>query len=239
MIESLMNDKIKYTNKLKQKKYRSIYKEFLIEGEHLLVEAIKTKNVIRIFTTEDKQYNNIETYQISEQVMQKLSVLGESQGVIAICKKPDVKPLKDRILVLDQIQDPGNMGTLIRTAVAFGFSTIIAENSVDYYNEKVIRSSQGNLFYIDLIERDIEDFILKNPEYHYYGTSVINAKPLDEIKFIKKPFAIILGNEGCGVRDKIQKLVNTNITIPMINAESLNVAIAGGIIMYTLTRREE
>ncbi len=239
MIESLMNDKIKYANKLKQKKYRLIYNEFLIEGEHLLEEAIKTKSVVRVFQTEKKQYNNIETYQISERVMQKMSVLGKSHGVIAICKKTDLLRFGKRILILDQIQDPGNMGTLIRTAVAFGFSTILAENSVDFYNDKVIRSSQGNIFYIDLIEGSIEDFILRNPNYHYYGTSVFNAKPLNEIDIIKKPFAIILGNEGSGVREKIQKMVDTNITIPMISTESLNVAIAGGIIMYTLTRREK
>ncbi len=239
MIESLTNEKIKYANKLKQKKYRSIYKEFLIEGEHLLVEAIKTKNVIRIFTTEEKQYNNIETHQISEQIMQKLSILGEPHGIIAICKKPEAKPLSDKILILDRIQDPGNMGMLIRSATAFGFKTIIAEKSVDFYNEKVVRSTQGTLFYVDLRECNLKDFILENENYYYYGTKVVNAMSLDKINFSKKSFAIILGNEGSGIRDDLSELVDTNITIPIFSAESLNVAVAGGIIMYTSTRREE
>jgi len=237
MIESVANEKIKYANKLKLKKYRNLYNQFLIEGEHLLVEALNTNSVEMVFTTEDVTYKGVDTYQISEEVMLKLSDLDESSGVVAICKKPSTKPLSNRVLILDQVQDPGNMGTLIRTAAAFGFSTILAEKSVDFYNDKVIRSTQGTLFYVDLREGDIVSFMREHPEMSYFGTSVTDGVKLNEVSF-NEPFAVILGNEGSGVRPEIQSLVHTNVNIPMDSTESLNVAIAGGIIMYQSSRRK-
>ena len=238
MIESLTNSKIKYAAKLKQKKYRTEYGQFLVEGEHLVTEAIKSGHIDCLFSTETDIYEGIETYLVTNEVFNKLSDLNSKHGIIAICNKPDNKELSDRILILDGIQDPGNMGTLVRTAAAFGFNTIIAEDSVDFYNEKVIRSSQGALFYINIMDKEIDEFIKTHIEYHYFGTDVLTGKDIRDIDFNEERLAIILGNEGNGVRDSIKGLVNTNINIPMINTESLNVGIAGGIIMFEVFKEK-
>lgn len=232
MIESLTNSKIKYATKLKKKKYRTLNNQFLVEGEHLLEEAIKSGMFDCLFTTDESKLIEDKSYLVSEEVFYKLSDLDSRNGVIAICNKPISNTLSDRILILDGVQDPGNMGTLIRSAAAFGFKTIISEDSVDYYNEKVIRSSQGAVFYTNLTEKNILDFIKDNPEITYYSTNVHNGKDLKDVNFIDEKIAIILGNEGSGVRKQIQDLVNQNINIPMLETESLNVGIAGGILMY-------
>jgi len=236
MIESASNAKIKYAMKLKQKKYRSQFNQFLVEGKHLVEEAIKSNMVSVIFSTEEPNFPNIEAYQINASLMAKLSELNNDYGVVAICNRPKSSKLSNKILILDGIQDPGNMGTLIRTAVAFGFETIISESSVDYFNEKVIRSSQGAVFYVNLLEMNIFDFIRSHQEYHYYGTDIVNGTPIHNVTFNTSNIAIVLGNEGSGVRSEIQKLVQINIYIPMQSTESLNVGIAGGIIMYETTK---
>ncbi|MCK4551613.1 MAG: RNA methyltransferase [Tenericutes bacterium] len=231
MIESLTNLKIKYLVKLKQKKYRSLHNQFLVEGEHLVFEAKKSNMVETIFYTDDN-YGIEDSFQISNQVMLKISELGNSKGVVAICNKQDFKDLSNKILMLDGIQDPGNLGTLIRSAAAFGFKTIIAENTVDFFNEKVIRSSQGAIFYVNLIEANLSEFIEKNKNYHYYGTDVLKGQNLKDVTFGHDKIVIVLGNEGNGVRDIIKSKMNTNIRISMQATESLNVGVAGGILMY-------
>ena len=238
MIESLNNEKIKFAFKLKQKKYRQSTGLFLVEGEHLVEEAIKSNHAKQIFTTKMDTDYTVETFVVSSEVMKKLSELGESQGVIALCEKPDKHEWCDHVLILDQIQDPGNMGTLIRSAAAFGFATIISEDSVDYYNQKVIRASQGAIFYVDLLEMDISELIQRHPEYHFIGTDVLMGLDLQDADLSFDKLAIILGNEGSGVGDEIKSLVNTNINIPMLSTESLNVGVAGGIIMYEAFRRK-
>jgi TrmH family RNA methyltransferase len=234
MIESLTNTKIKYAVKLKQKKYRNEYNQFLIEGEHLIIEAQKSDLIDTIFYTSGDY--SVNAYQVSNQVFSKISELGNDHGVIAICNKPKNLPISKKILLLDGVQDPGNLGTLIRTAAAFGFKTIIAENSVDYYNEKVIRSSQGALFYVNLIEDSIIDFVRNNGDYHVFGTDVLNGKDIRNTSFKYDKLAIVLGNEGSGVRPIVKDIVKENIYIPMSETESLNVAIAGAIIMYETTK---
>ncbi|XFA99708.1 TrmH family RNA methyltransferase [Candidatus Izemoplasma sp. B36] len=237
MIESITNSKIKYAVKLKQKKYRNLHNQFLVEGDHLVLEAKKNDMIDVLFYT-DNDYNLSNSFKVSTNVMKKLSELGNTTGAIAICNKPVFKELSSKVLILDGIQDPGNLGTLIRTAAAFDFRTIVSENTVDYYNEKVIRSSQGALFYTNLIETDIIDFVKNNSNYHYYGTDVSSGQSITEEKFKKENIAIILGNEGSGVRKAIKDLVNTNINIPMSSTESLNVAIAGGILMYEASKEK-
>ncbi len=237
MIESVSNLKVKEACKLHQKKYRSLTNSFLVEGEHLVEEAIRFGQVIRIFTTEDIRNDSIETWIVTPEVMKKLSQLGESKGIVAVCEKPKNKPLSNQVLLLDRIQDPGNLGTLIRTAAAFGFSTIIAEDSVDYYNEKVVRSTQGTLFQVDLLEGSLSAFIREHHEYLIIGTDVAKGTRLNQALIQESKVAIILGNEGSGVQESLRDLANLNVTIPMKSTESLNVAIAGGILMYEISRR--
>ncbi len=238
MIESLTNAKIKHALKLKQKKYRNEFHEFLVDGNHLVEEAYKTGNLQTVYSTDQSRFKDIETFQVTETIMKRLSELGTDQGIVGVCQKPKSKELSDNILILDHIQDPGNMGTLIRTAAAFGFDTIISEHSVDYYNEKVIRSSQGGVFHVDIREENILDFIKQHPEYTYYGTEVSNGHDIGSHPFKEAKRAIVLGNEGNGVRDEVKQAVNINITIPMASTESLNVGIAGGILMFEAYRRK-
>lgn len=232
MIESITNPKIKYAQKLKQKKYRTKESKFLVEGEHLIIEAIKSNQVDYILSTKEDNYLDHKVFNVSEEVYSKLSELGLRKGMIAVCHKQINHSLSDKLLILDGVQDPGNMGTLLRSAAAFGFKTIVSENTVDYYNEKVVRASQGALFYTNLIETNLEEFIKENSHYTYYSTNVLKGMNILDVDFDKNKIAIILGNEGSGVRQAIQNQANVNIKIPMEQTESLNVGVAGGIMMY-------
>ena len=235
MIESVNNEKIKYYAKLNQKKYRDEAKLFIVEGEHLVEEAKKRNLVEVIYSLEARD----DAVQVSESVMAKLSGLNTIPRVLAIVKMPETKEIDGNVLLLDNIQDPGNLGTIIRSAVAFGVNTIVAsKNTVDFYNLKTIRSSEGMLFNVNLIKEDLEEIIEKiKSEYYIYNTNVVNGTNIEKVK-INKPFALIMGNEGAGVSGDIQKLANENIYIPMKEScESLNVAMATSIILYEFSKR--
>ena len=155
---------------------------------------------------------------------------------MAVCNKPESKDIGNKIIVLDNIQDPGNLGTIIRSSVAFNFDTIVlSKDTVDVYNSKVIRATQGMLFKVNIIIADLEEFINNiNSEYKIIGTNVVNGKKIKDFKNVEK-FAIIMGNEGQGVSSKVAQLCHENIYIPMNkNCESLNVGVAASIIMYEL-----
>ncbi len=161
----------------------------------------------------------------------------QNQGIVAICKKPEKMGIGNKVLILDNVQDPGNIGTLIRSCAAFGFDTIIAENSVDFYNDKVIRSTQGALFKVNLISSEIGGFIDNHPDFDIYATDLKSQRYLDEMKITAKKLAIILGNEGSGVSQEILAKVNNSFKLKMSNMESLNVGVAGSIILYELSKR--
>ena len=146
------------------------------------------------------------------------------------------KELSNLVLALDKVQDPGNMGALMRSACAFGFKTIVlGEGCVDIYNDKVIRSSQGAIFKLNFINTNLVNFLKdKENEYVIYGTNVINGIPLSSIKKEEK-MIFVLGNEGNGISKEVAQIIKNNIYIPMQDTESLNVSVAGGIIMYHLS----
>ena len=235
MIESVNNEKIKYYAKLNKKKYRDETGLFIVEGEHLVEEA-KKRDLVEVIYSLDSRDGAI---QVSSSVMAKLSGLNTIPRILAVVKIPKERKIKGNILLLDDIQDPGNLGTIIRSAVAFGVSTIVASNNtVDFYNLKTIRSSEGMIFNINLIKDDLENFITQiRDKYIIYTTNVVNGKSVDEVK-INEPYCLIMGNEGSGVRESIQKLANESIYIPMDNrCESLNVAMATSIILYEFSKR--
>jgi TrmH family RNA methyltransferase len=140
---------------------------------------------------------------------------------------------------LDNIQDPGNVGTIIRNAVAFNIDTVVlSEDCVDLYNEKVLRSAQGMNFHINIITENLTEFIikLKTENYYIYGTDLLSNNELSEIK-PKDKFAIILGNEGNGVKKELLDLCDKKLYIEMNNnCESLNVGVASGIILYKFSK---
>ena len=231
MIESLENSKIKFLLKLKLSKYRRSEQKFICEGAHLVQEARNAGLLIEAYSLEDK-----EGYiQVSVPVMKKLCNTNTVVSEIGLCKMKENTKITDKILILDGIQDPGNMGSLMRSACAFGFKTLfIGTGSVDIFNDKVIRSSQGAIFFLFYQFGDISEFLNKIT-HKVYTTNVLEGIPLKEIKAEDK-VAVILGNEGNGVSKELQALELDAIYIPMQNTESLNVAIAGSIIMYELSK---
>ena len=235
-ITSTQNNLIKDIAKLKQKKYRQDNNRFLIEGFHLVEEAYNSGLLKMVFSIETCYYEEVDSYLVSDNVLQKLSSLPSPQGIIGVCEFPKNDKLSNRIIILDNVQDPGNIGTLMRSALSFGFTTIIAEKSVDFFNDKAIRSSQGAIFKLNLISTEIEDFIRKNLDYKYYVTDLKTDVYLENLKFNSKKIGIILGNEGTGVSEPILNLVDQKIKIKIQNMESLNVGVAGSIIMYEINK---
>ncbi len=231
MIESLENSKIKFLLKLKLSKYRRSEQKFICEGAHLVQEARNAGLLIEAYSLEDK-----EGYiQVSVPVMKKLCNTNTVVSEIGLCKMKENTKITDKILILDGIHDPGNMGSLMRSACAFGFKTLfIGTGSVDIFNDKVIRSSQGAIFKLNYQFGDISEFLNKIT-HKVYTTNVLEGIPLKKIKAEDK-VAVILGNEGNGVSKELQALGLDAIYIPMQNTESLNVAIAGSIIMYELSK---
>ena len=224
IITSTSNGKIKRYAKLLNKKYRDKENLFIVEGFHLVEEA-KKANVIYEVLTSDLSYENA-TY-VSEEVIKKLSSTISPQPIVAVCQKIDGAKLLNRTLALNNVQDPGNLGTLIRSALAFGFDSILVQG-VDIYNPKVIRSSQGAIFQIPIVQ--CESVLDHMQDYETIG-AILDKEALiyNEVKPSDK-FMLILGNEGNGIEKEVIDKLDKKVYIP-INFESLNVASAGAILM--------
>ncbi len=237
---SIDNKKIKNIKKLNNKKYRDEFDEFLIEGEHIVLEAYKKGILKELILEENTDFKlDIETSYVTNNVLKYISELTNPQKIMGICSKLKEKELGNKILILDGVQDPGNLGTIIRSSVAFNIDTIVvSKDTVDVYNSKVLRATQGMVFNINIIERNIEILIknLKENGYKVYGTKVNGGKSLKNVERCEK-FAIIMGNEGNGVKLNILDLCSEYIYIDMNNAcESLNVGVATSIILYELDK---
>lgn len=235
MYSSTNNDFIKSIKKLNDKKYRDSTNTFLVEGEHLVLEAIKNNLVKYVIVSTDYDFDYDNKIVVSDKVMRYISNLDNPSGIMAVCNKFSHNKIGSRILILDDIQNPGNLGTIIRSAVAFNFDTIVlSKNTVDLYNSKVIRATQGMLFKTNIIIAELEEFISSLNGYKIIGTDVVSGVNIKNFKNLEK-FAIIMGNEGQGISSNIKKLCDSNIYIPMSSdCESLNVGVAASIIMYEL-----
>ena len=237
-ITSINNEYIKEISKLNEKKYRDKSNKYIIEGLHLVTEALKYDIIDTIIIREDFSYEtNIKHIIVSNEVMKKLSDNPSIPKIMAIVNKKESAISGNKILLLDRLQDPGNLGTIIRSAVAFNFDTIILSNdTVDLYNSKVLRSTQGMLFNINILRQDLTNVIkeLKNNNYTIYGTKVDNGYDVKEINNINKS-ALIIGNEGTGISDNILKQCDKYLYIKMNNnCESLNAGVAASILMYEM-----
>lgn len=230
MITSIENPKIKLISKLNMTKNRKNSKMFLVEGAHLVEEARKIGVLEEAFSLEEK----VGYTQVNAAVMRKICNTDTVVSEVGVCHFIERKGIGNKVLILDGIQDPGNMGALMRSAVAFNFDTIfIGDGSVDIYNSKVIRASQGAIFKLNFHFGSTVELIKSLKDYKVYGTNVVNGKPLDEVNLVDK-MAIVLGNEGNGISEEVCNLKLDNIYIPISNTESLNVSIAGSIIMYKM-----
>lgn len=236
LITSLNNKMVVYANSLKEKKYRDKENKYLIEGEHLISMA---NDIECIFTT-NTNYQNYKTtvYYVSENVLKKISFVQAPQGIIAIVKKDNIAinyNLK-RYLICDGVSDPGNMGTIIRTALAFHVEMIILANgSVDIYNDKVIRGSQGAILKMPIVYANLNECLdeFKKHNISVYASTLSNRSiDLKDVKEVNK-FALVVGNEGCGVSKEILDKSDYNIKISHSNCiDSLNVGVASAIMLY-------
>lgn len=241
LITSVQNKQVKEWRKLHRKKYRYERKQFLIEGFHLIEEAYWTdQEVETIIVAENveapKWFDDDYVVRVSNQVFDVISQTETPQGIAAVVKMSKVAQEHEKyILLVDAIQDPGNLGTIIRTADAAGFSKVVlGEGTVDLYNDKVIRASQGSIFHIPIVSGDLTDEIprLQADGYSVWATTLRRAQNYREINVSEKT-AIILGNEGQGVDEAYIELADKLVKIPIYGkAESLNVGIAAGILMY-------
>ena len=244
IITSLENDRVKKFCKLQKRKYRDEFNQYIVEGEHLVMEAYKAGVIDEIIALEGLNvasfYENVNYY--SRDVMKKISSMECPPEIMALCRKKKQCELKGKkYLVLDGIQDPGNLGTIIRSALAFNIETIIlTEKTVDLYNSKVLRAAQGMVFHMNIIMMDGLEAVttLKEKGILIYGTDVESGEDVRALsENEREKFALIMGNEGQGVRRELKDLCTKNLYIRMNEkVESLNVAIATSILLYELGR---
>ncbi|OQO68725.1 23S rRNA methyltransferase [Enterococcus villorum] len=247
-IQSAKNPRIKELKKLHKKKFREETGEYLLEGFHLIEEAVSSDaSVKEILITQKglaewsswlERNQEIPRILVTDEVMSAVSDLPTPQGILAVIHYETVKmpAVSGGWLLLDNVQDPGNVGTMIRTADAFGLSCVVlGKGTADIYSTKVLRSMQGSNFHLPIIQEDLELLIpkLKENGLMIYGTE-LNEEAVSLTK-VDAPmdYAIVMGNEGQGVRSEILSLTDQNVYIPIQgNAESLNVGVAAGIMLY-------
>jgi TrmH family RNA methyltransferase len=240
IIESTSNNKIKDIRKLNEKKYRDEEKKYIIEGEHLVLEAYKAGNLEEVILCDRDIDLDVEKIFVTESVMKTISTLPSKVDIIGICslKENDID-LSKNILILDGVQDPGNLGTILRSAVAFNLTNIIlSEDTVDLYNIKTLRSAQGMNFHLNIKRTNLEEYIpfLKENGYKIWGTDVTNGIDIKNASKDEK-YAIIMGNEGKGMSANIKELCDKFVYVNMNeNCESLNVGVCASIIMYELNK---
>ena len=235
-IDSTSNFRVLQWLKLKDKDNRNSKKLFIAEGYHTVSEAYRTNCLNEVITTEDKIEFDVPTYLVREDVMKKLSSLAAPQRTIGICEQKPMTHFGNSILIVDKINHPGNLGTIIRSAVAFNVDTIVINESVDIYNQKVIQATQGMIFHINIVKASLQEILpeLKRKGYQIIGTDVRDGIRLDDFK-AKEKHALLVGNEGHGLDDDTLKACDVKICIEMNEkCESLNVGVATGIILHHL-----
>ena len=255
VITSKDNDNIKKIKKLKEKKYRKQEGKYIIEASKLIEEAIKENAKIeQIIVCEDcitEATNSNLLYEIakydciyvSEKVFKTLTDVSTPRGMLAVIKKKDNKKEvnynEDMIVILDGVQDPGNMGTILRTIDSAGLSqVIVTKEVVDAYSPKVVRSTMGAIFRVNIIETEDKLKMIKEIKKHKFNvaaTSLEASKSIYDVEFNK--IAIVIGNEANGVSQEVLDLADTKMIIPMPGrTESLNASVATGILIYEYVR---
>ena len=236
LIDSRTNPYIKYVEKLKNTSFSKEERKFLVENPHLIEMA--KGHIDTILTTEkldETIYNN--QVIINEIVYQKISQNKSTRNLLAVCNFIDEKPLENRNLIyLDNVQDPGNVGTIIRSALAFNFTDLaLSKDSAYKYSFKTIQSSQGAIFKTNILDGDIELLKkLKKEGYILIATTLSDkSTSLNKFNFNEiSKYVIILGNEGRGISKEILSLSDIHIKIDINGIDSLNVGVAAGVIMY-------
>lgn len=260
-ITSADNSRVKLVRKLSTRKGRLEEHAFTAEGRNLVEEMLTKGLRPRFILVSDKcsdedilkdavQSDDIMVCELPEKIFDKLTDAGHGVGMLAVTDIPDggrssvlsLDPA-DNILVLDRIQDPGNMGTLIRTSAAAGYKAVIAaKGTVDVYSMKVLRATAGTLFEMPVIYADDQnelESLLRDTGKRIVVTDVEDGVPYYEAD-ISKGIALVIGNEGSGVSEELRKLADVKVTIPMTgNVESLNAAVAAAILMFESVRDQK
>lgn len=241
MITSLQNKQVKDWVKLHTRKGRMKTGTFLIEGHHLVEEAHNSEwDIKELIVQQDIQVpswaESVTVNIVNEAVFKHIAQTTTPQGIAAVVYMAQPKKITgNEVLLIDQVQDPGNLGTMIRTADAAGFSAVILGNgTVDMYNDKVIRASQGSIFHLPILEGNLIDYIkmLKEDGFSIWAAALEQSQLYHEVEKQNK-IALIVGNEGAGIQENFLKEADTIVKIPIYGqAESLNVSIAAGILMY-------
>ena len=238
LITSKDNNRIKEIRKLLTKKYSLEKGLFVIEGENLIEEALKNHMLKELYVLDGTTCNYDFNYDyVTEDVMKSISDLKSTPRLLGVSKIHNTGEIGNKIVILDNIQDPGNAGTIIRSSVAFDADTVIfSKDSVSPYNEKVLRSTGGMIYNTNIIIGNLEELIdkIKEKNIKVVGTSLKKSKSLEELEKMKE-FAIIFGNEGNGVRENILSKCDEIIRIDMNQScESLNVGVSASIVLYHL-----
>lgn len=250
IITSTQNQRVKQWKKLQTKKGRQQSQSYLLDGWHLVQEALQSQVQITALIgtkAELALHNDIvarvnQVYQVTGGIMQEITATVTPQGIAAIVTLPYLRlksiPETGKWLLLDRVQDPGNLGTMVRTADAAGFNGVIAgKGTVDFFSPKVMRSMQGSQFHIRLATAELSDLIpaMQANGMPVYGTELnpqaISYRELPQSDQV----AFVMGNEGQGMADNLLQLTTKNVYIPMPGqAESLNVAVSAGILMFSV-----
>ena len=261
VISSKDNEIIKNIRKLKEKKYRDLENSYIIEGIKLIKEAIvekaKIKQIVMCENYTDNEEIDKETlYEIAkynliyvtEKVFNLITDVKTPQGIIAVIEKNNIKNTinqidysQDIIIALDDLQDPGNLGTILRTVDSANLNQIIlSKNSADPYNPKVVRSTMGAIFRINIIEvEDLQETLkeIQKNKFKLMVTALDAENSIYNVDYNKK--VIVIGNEANGVSKEIQGMADEKVKIPMLGkTESLNASVASGIIIYEYVRRK-
>lgn len=257
IITSKDNENIKSIKKLKERKYRDLNNEYIIEGIKILKEAIQEKAVIKkIVICEECLANNIiddkllyeiakyDCLYVSKKIFEGLTDVSKPQGILAVVEKNNKKDInynEDIIVALDGLQDPGNLGTILRTLDSANLSqVIVSKDTVDAYNPKVVRSTMGAIFRVNIVEAENLKETLKEMKRHKYKvmcTDLTASKNIYEIDYNKK--ILVIGNEANGISKELLDMADEKIIIPMLGkTESLNASVATSIIVYEYVRRK-
>jgi len=258
VITSKDNEMIKNIKKLKEKKYRDEENKFLVEGIKMVQEEIQENaKISKIVICEDcindgsleqnllYEIAKYDCIYVSEKVFQTISDVTNPQGILAVINKENSEDAisydEDIIVVLDGIQDPGNLGTILRTIDSVNLKQVIlSEKTADPYNPKVVRSTMGAIYRVNMIRsKDVLETLknMRKQKYDIVATSLQTNESIYDIEYKKK--VIVIGNEANGVSKEVLDLANKKVKIPMLGkTESLNAAVATGIILYEYVRKK-
>lgn len=256
-ITSKDNSIIKHIKRLKEKKYRAEYGEYIVEGLKLIKEAVQESAEIKYIVVCDGCDNSeiieshlkyemarIDFIYVPQNIFKMISDVENPQGVLAVIRKKTIDEInikEELILALDDIQDPGNLGTILRTADSVGLKQIlVSKDTADCFNPKVVRSTMGAIFRVNVIEcEDLKHTLkeLQNKEYKVMITSLKAKNSIYNTDYKKK--VIVIGNEANGVSKEILNIADEKVIIPMLGkTESLNASVATGVILYEYVRQK-